>query len=232
MPASDLADLSLAGLRLQCQEPLMSYRLEYEDGDRLAFALEFRGLRPPHEATVSPRGGHFDQACSVSGWLRLNGKEVTVACLGMRDRTWSSRSDERGKIGAAYTFGNASADEQFLVVTTLEGNTGSAQGGLFNGYLVRGGVKGAIVSAERRVTSRRRGYPLTIALVAEDEHGRKLAAEGTCLTRLANQALPGTFAWMSMVRWDAGEVTLIGQDQECWSPDMLGPRMLALGEPG
>lgn len=229
MPESDLTDLTLGGLHLLRREPLMAYRLAYEDGERIAFELEYQGLRPPHEALVGQDGGHFDQPCAVTGWLRLDGERIAIDCLGMRDRTWSPRPDSRSNFGAAYTFGNASADEQFLVVTSLRGNSGRATGGLFSGYLVRDGIEGAIVSAERRVTGREAGYPLAITLKAEDEHGRKLEATGTCLTRLANQALPGLFAWMSTTEWEAGNMKYIGQDQECWSSDMLGPRLMALG---
>jgi hypothetical protein len=86
-----------------------------------------------------------------------------------------------------------------------------------------------LVDATRTVVERRHGYPLRIELQAVDALGRRLEAVGTTRNRLANQATPAQFAWMSMTSWDTtGGPVMIGEDQEVWSPDMLGGRLQEL----
>ena len=58
------------------------------------------------------------------GELRLRGETLAVDGLGMRDRTWSERREDRRERGSGYTYGHVSADEQFLVMTNVEGNQG------------------------------------------------------------------------------------------------------------
>ena len=45
------------------------------------------------------------------------------------------------------------------------------------------------------------------------------------LERVGSGASRATyFAWMSMTEWTSAGATLIGEDQEVWSPDRLGPQ--------
>ena len=70
--------------------------------------------------------------------------------------------------GTAYTYGYTGADEQFLAMTTLDGNKGSFISGVFSGFLVRDGVQAPLVDAKRRVIERRDGYPTRIEIEAVD----------------------------------------------------------------
>jgi hypothetical protein len=116
-----------------------------------------------------------------------------------------------------------------LLLTTLDGNAGVHSAGVFAGYTVRGGVGSRLVDSTRTVTSRQHGYPLTLEVAMTDEAGRVTAARGRTLNRYANWATPGSFAWMSMVEWEVDGVgTVIGEDQEVWAPDRLGPTLQAL----
>jgi len=59
-----------------------------------------------------------------------------------------------------------------------------------------------------------------VVIEARDARGRELCARGVTRNRLAHQASPGLFAWMSFTGWDfAGGC--YGQDQDIWSPDLL-----------
>lgn len=229
MPSTDLAHLELEGLRYDVIEPLMQYRVRYDDQQGTYFDLEYRGLREPWLASKSKHGGHLDQPCSVRGTLVMRGETIEIDCMGMRDRTWSPRPDDRGGRGTGYTYGIGGADTQFLLLTALDGNVGSFQAGVFTGYLVRNGVGSRLVDSERRVTGRQHGYPTSLEIRVTDDSGRTTTASGRCLNRFANWATPGSFAWMSMVEWtlDDGS-TVIGEDQEVWSTDQLGPRLGAL----
>ncbi len=229
MPTTDLTDLRLEGLRYECLEPLRRYRVAYHDPDLIDLDLEFTGLREPHGVVIGGGMGHLDQPCHVTGTVTVGDRTIEVDTVGMRDRTWAPRPDDRRGPGTAYTYGNTSADEQFLVMTRLDGNEGLFIAGVFTGYLVRDGIESPLVDAHRTVVERRHGYPTRIEVTATDALGRRLEAEGITRNRLANQATPGMFAWMSMTEWTAGGRSLIGEDQEVWSPEHLGPRLDELG---
>ena len=228
MPTMDVTELRLEGLSYDRLEPLQRYRVGYRDGDLIDLDLEFTGLRPPHEAGIGNGVGHFDQPCQVTGEIKVRGRTIEIDTLGMRDRTWSVRPEDRRGPGTAYTYGHSGADEQFLVMPTLQGNTGSFISGVFSGFLVRDGVHSPLVDASRRVVERRDGYPVAIELTAVDAMDRRLETVGVTKNRLANQATAGQFAWMSMTEWDIDGRTVIGEDQEVWSPERLGPPLAEL----
>ena len=88
------------------------------------------------------------------------------------------------------------------------------------GFLVRDGVKHDLVAGTREVLERNAaGFPERVRIEGVDGAGRELAVEGRCLSRLAEQATPGMFAWMSLTAWAGDAETCHGQDQEVWSPD-------------
>jgi hypothetical protein len=225
MPTTEATDLRLEGLSYDCLDPLRRYRVAYRDEGLIDLELEYTALRPPHEAGIANGVGHFDQPCRVVGHVVVRHRRVAIDTVGMRDRTWSVRPEDR-RTATAYTYGHADAHEQFLLLTRLDGNTGSIVGGVFTGYLVRDGVHAGLVHAARRVVERRDGYPTRIEVEATDALGRRLEATGTARNRLANQANTSQFAWMTMTSWTVnGSGSLIGEDQEVWSPDRLGPTL-------
>ncbi len=228
MPDTDLTELELEGLRYDCLEPDRRYHVMYDDGDELAVDLEYTGLRELWIASDHPKGGHTDQPCSVVGTVRLGDETIDIDCLGMRDRTWSPRSDNRRGGGTGYTYGIGSADSQFLMLTSLDGNHGAHTEGVFRGYLVRDGEASPLESASRRVLSRHNGAPLELEVSGTDQAGRSFEARGRSRNTFANHATPGSFAWMSMFEWDTDDGVVFGQDQEVWTPDMLGRHLRGL----
>jgi hypothetical protein len=94
------------------------------------------------------------------------------------------------------------------------------------GFLLRDGEKADLVAGTRRVERSREGWPTEVVIEARDALGRELCARGATRNRLAHQASPGLFAWMSFTGWDfAGGC--FGQDQDIWSPDLLAADLLA-----
>jgi hypothetical protein len=215
-PAGDLTDLSLAGLRLRRLEPLARYALAYDDGARLRLDLRYEALLPPHGVGIEGGRGHLDQPCRVTGSLVLRGEAIAVDALDMRDRSWSLRDDLRS-VRASYSYAIASARDGFLAA----GFEIAGASRIVAGYLVRGGVKADLVGGTREVVERRAGYPLRVRLAARDALGRSLEAEGRCLSRLAQQATPGMFAWMSLAEWCFDGRSAFGGDQDVASPDRL-----------
>jgi hypothetical protein len=217
-PEGDLSDCRLGGLHLSCKEPLARYRVRYEDEPLLSLDLLYTGLFPPHESGIGGGRGHLDQPCRVTGTLRLRGEEIAVDGFDMRDRSWHVRDDRRS-MRAGYSYGIASADEAWLAMSF----GGDADGAVVAGFLCRDGVKVEIAKGTRRVLERHpaHGFPTRLAIEAEDRAGRGLRAEGRCVSRLANQATPGMFAWMSLTGWETPQGPAVGEDQDIWSPDLL-----------
>jgi hypothetical protein len=196
MPDGELDALEVGGLKLHCLEPLSRYQLSYRDGSRIQLDLEYRGLFAPHCPLLLPERGHLDQPCRVRGLLRLGDERIDIDCLDMRDRSWSPRDDTR-RTRASYSYGIRDADECFLAgCFEVEGEQR-----VVSGFLVRAGEKQDLVSGARTVLERREGFPLRVRIEAIDRSGRRLEIEGHRLSRLAEQATPGMFAWMSLTEW-------------------------------
>lgn len=232
-PEMDLPELRLGDLSYDCIEPLKSWRVRYEDGSQISLDLTWEGLREPHVAAKHDNGGHIDQPCHVRGRLTLDGRDYDIDTLGTRDKSWGIRSDfrtgnpaEDGNTSGAYTFGTISADDQFLLYSAGDGNVTHERSAPFGGYVIRDGEKSAIKRATRRVLARTNGYPVELFLDIEDEAGRGFQATGRCINRLAKQAFPTTFAFLSMTDWVTSDGRrLLGEDQEVWSPYYSGPKL-------
>jgi hypothetical protein len=215
MPRGDLSECSVGGLELTCLEPLRRYRVRYADGDLCALDLEYEGLFEPHATGIAGGRGHLDQPCRVRGWLRLREERIAIDGFEMRDRSWHVRDDFRST-RASYSYGIAPR-EAFLAVALCDAD----ECRVATGFLWRDGEKHALVGGARRVKERRDGHPLRVEIAAVDAAGRRLEAEGATLSRLANQATPGMFAWLSLTEWRVGGARCHGEDQEIWSPDLL-----------
>ena len=216
MPKGDLSACSVGGLELSCLEPLRRYRVRYADGELCALDLEYEGLFPPHVAARAGGRGHLDQPCRVRGALRLRGEEFRIDGFEMRDRSWHVRDDLRST-RASYSYGIASEREAFLAGAICDGD----ECRIATGFLLRAGEKHALAGGTRRVLERRDGHPLRIAIEATDTAGRRLEARGLTQSRLANQATPGMFAWLSLTEWEWQGQRAAGEDQDVWSPDLL-----------
>lgn len=218
MPDGDLTDCRVGGLHIACVEPLSRYRVEYEDEGRISLSLDVAGIVPPVPIGVGGGRGHVDQPCRVRGSLRLAGEEIPIDGFDMRDRSWHVRDDTRST-QASYSYAIAGEDDAFLAAGFHDG----AALRIIAGFLLRDGEIARVVSGERRVLERHaeHGYPLRVLLAAQDEHGRRIEAEGRCLSRLANQATPGMFAWMSLTEWQLPAGPAFGQDQDIGSPGQI-----------
>jgi hypothetical protein len=216
MPAGDLTSCAVGGLELACLEPLRRYRVRYADGALCSLDLEYEGLCPPHVAGIAGGRGHLDQPCRVRGALTLRGQRIEVDGFEMRDRSWHVRDDLR-TTRASYSYGIASEHEAFLAGALCDGDACRVA----TGFLWRNGERHALAGGTRRVLARRDGYPLEIAIEAIDTAGRRLEARGRTSSRLANQATPGMFAWLSLTEWQWQGRGAAGEDQEVWSPDLL-----------
>ena len=203
------------GVSIKVLEPCRRYALGYDDGERFKAKLIFAGVMPPEPLTAveSTFGSahHFDQFGRVTGEIVLHGERIALDCIGMRDRTWGRRPEDRPR-QAAYVTGAASASHGFLAVTNVrpEGDR------VAYGFLRRDGETVSLAGGERTVERDPREHWVTrITLTAHDTQGRKMRAVGEPVSRIILNR--HTFIDInSLIRWDLDGEIAWGEDQDMW----------------
>jgi hypothetical protein len=203
------------GVAIKVIEPCMRYVLGYSDGERLQADLRFDGVMPPEPLTAvgSTFGSahHFDQLGRVTGELVLHGERIAIDCIGMRDRTWGRRPEDRPR-QAAYVSAADAAAHGFLAVTNPrpEGDQ------VAYGFLRRDGRTAALAGGDRRVErDPRAGWITRITLEARDVEGRDMVASGVPVSRMIINR--HTFIDVtSLIRWDLNGTLAWGEDQDMW----------------
>ncbi len=213
---TDLRDVTLpTGVSIRVVEPTQTYALGFDGGERLQLRLQFDGVMPPEPlAAVGSTFGsahHFDQLGRVTGHVVVGGERIDIDCLGMRDRTWGPRPENRPR-QAAYVTGAATPDHAFLAVT----NTTPSHDPIAYGFLRRDGRTVSLAAGERTVVrDEQRGWVEQITITATDLEGRALHAVGTPVSRMIIDR--HTFIDVnSLIRWDIGGETAWGEDQDMW----------------
>lgn len=218
MPAGDLTELELAGLRYRTVEPMRVFTVHYDDGDRLRLDLRYEGFADPHVEFDNRGRGHVDQPCHVTGTVVLDGERIALDGYAMRDRSWVTRPDDFRDVKLAYTFGIKGPEESFLLVSTGQpDDTWTFRGG----FCVRDGHYARLVDGRRRVTRSAGRYPVGVELELTDTAGRTLVASGPTRNRLAYPTTAGMFSWLSLVEWEVDGERYHGEDQEAWAYDLL-----------
>lgn len=203
------------GVSIRAIEPGMRYALGYEDAERLSASLLFEGVMPaePLTAVGSTFGNahHFNQFGRVTGHLLLHGQRIEIDCIGMRDRTWGRRPEDRPR-QAAYVTGAIDADHAFLAVTNLR----DGQDEIAYGFLRRDGVTVSLAGGLRKVErDPATGCVRQIFLEARDRNGRMLRATGTPVSRIVLNR--HTFIdHNSLIRWNVEGMEGWGEDQDMW----------------
>jgi hypothetical protein len=212
----DLDDCRLpSGVSMKVIEPGASYALGYADGDRFSAALRFDAVMPPRPLTAvgSTFGNahHFDQFGRVHGHIVLHGERIAIDCIGMRDRTWGRRPEDRPR-QAAYVTGAVGPNDGFLAVTNVRDGVETVA----YGFLRKDGRTENLANGERSVErDPRDGWITSIRIDANDVTGRRLVATGAPVSRLIVNR--HTFIDInSLVRWNIDGVIGWGEDQDMW----------------
>jgi hypothetical protein len=212
----ELTDCRLpTGVAIKVIEPCMRYALGYDDGERLQADLRFDGVMPPEPLTAVDstfgRAHHFDQFGRVSGELVLHGECIAIDCIGMRDRTWGRRPEDRPR-QAAYVTGAADAAHGFLAVTNVRPDGDQVA----HGFLRRDGRTAGLAGGERRVErDPRAGWVTRVTIEARDIEGRDVIASGVPVSRMIINR--HTFIDLnSLIRWDLNGAIAWGEDQDMW----------------
>lgn len=213
---TDLRDCVLPnGVGIKVREPLTSYDLSYQDGERIDIKLTFDAVMPPRalrsKSSVFGSLHHFDQFGRVRGRLILQGEHIPIDCLGMRDRSWGPRPEHRPK-QSAYVTGIASPEHAFLAVTSADGKNET----ISYGFLTRNGITRDLVSGTRKTLRHREGgWATEIQIDAVDEDGRVLRAVGRRLSGMIINR--HTFIDSNgLFEWNMDGETGHGEDQDLW----------------
>jgi hypothetical protein len=209
-----------SGVRLKTVEALQRYQISYEDGDLIALSVDIEGRHQPH--VPGRRGdqqgmrGHYDQACRVTGELRLHGVGHQVDSYPVRDRSWGPRSDSRSRWWGrhvAYTTGGAL--EGAFLAHFVEGNGPIDK--LFDGFVIWEGREARLEGGTRSV-ERANGRPVRVQASFYDDLGRQFGLEGTRLNRLCFQPYPSMLCGVTTMSWRLNGTPFIGEDQDVWAP--------------
>ena len=212
----DLDDCRLPnGVGIKVVEPGQRYELHYADAERFTAELQFNGVMKPAPLTAvgSTFGNahHFDQFGRVTGEIVLHGQRIAIDCIGMRDRTWGRRPEDRPR-QAAYVTAAASEAHGFLAVTSMR----DGRDAIAYGFLRRDGVNENLAGGERVVErDTTQGWITRIQITARDTAGRTCVATGVPVSRIIINR--HTFIDInSLIRWDIDGVTAWGEDQDMW----------------
>ena len=212
----DLRDCQLPnGVSIKVLQPCQRYALGYDDGERFKADLIFEGVMPPEPLTAvgSTFGAahHFDQFGRVTGDIIVHGERIALDCIGMRDRTWGQRPEDRPR-QAAYVTGAADAKHGFLAVTNIK-----PAGDLVSyGFLRRDGETVSLAGGERILERDPHQHWVTrITIKAHDAKGREMTAVGVPVSRVILNR--HTFIDInSLIRWELDGVVAYGEDQDMW----------------
>jgi hypothetical protein len=211
-----LTDITLpTGVSIKMLEPLMRYKLGFEDAGKLTVDLEFNAVMPPRALRKGDSSfknlSHFDQFGHVNGQIVLHGETILIDCYAIRDRSWGPRPEHRpGK--SAYVTGIASPDDAFLAVTKWNDETNPVA----YGFMIRDGKTGDLVSG-RRIVERcpEHGWVTKITIEARDEFGRDLHAVGERLSGIIINR-HSFIDSNGLIAWTINGKRGHGEDQDMW----------------
>jgi|TARA_B110000495_G_scaffold200279_1_gene215207 hypothetical protein len=224
-PGTTLSNCQLPnGVSISCTEPAMQYALGFQDRNNLRIELHFDGVMRPEPLTsirsTFGKANHFDQFGRITGEISLYGEAIKVDCIGMRDRTWGIRPENRPK-QAAYVTGAVNTDLNFLAVSSpIDGKDQ-----ITYGFLNQGGEIQSLVSGERKVKRDPiHGRINHIQISVEDTQGRRLEAIGKPLSSIIINR--HTFIDNnSLIRWEINGLEGWGEDQDMWPVNRWSRKM-------
>jgi hypothetical protein len=231
LPAgAEMFDFSLHnGLTVSCEQPLRSFTLAYDNHD-CRLDLGWEAFMEPQEAMLNgvaglPAGsdewgrGHYEHGGHMRGTIRVEGEEIAVDCLSLRDHSWGPRrytTNPRGDFASAF----ASEESGFCMFAGAdlprdEDPCSGVDDSMIFGWYLREGEASRLVSGTRNVTHRDdRGRPLRVVVDGKDELGRELHAQGECVNWLWWHGYPYLFQWWSMCNWEFDGQAAVGEEQD------------------
>jgi len=221
IPDQELTDIQLPnGISIRCTKPLEEYEVRYLDPDdnEAEVDLTFTSICPPNYLQSS----HYEQPGRYRGTIRLADETIPVDNYGMRDRSWSVRSQfgidihGTGAVSGGYSYGTADDHNSFHMIS-MAFTEGECVG--IHGYYMRKGEYARLKSGKRTVLERDKvtGCPTVVLINAEDETGRMFKAQGRCLNKLGLHLNPNMFTWNCLTEWQFDGLSAYGEDHDNWT---------------
>lgn len=216
-----------SGLNLETIDPLKSYRFTYDSFGCKA-ELAWQNVMEPHDSHGFPDGwddwgaNHYEQAGRMTGTIELDGESMEVDSFSIRDRSWGPHRQSK-LVRGDFPWAIAAEDHAFVVHSVGDRPPdddpviGTAEP-IGTGFYLKDGKVGTLVSGERRAEERGDdGRPLVVTIDAEDEHGRRLEAEGRCANWLHFTSFGQSFWWWSLAEWRFDGATGWGEDVDFYA---------------
>lgn len=163
---------------------------------------------------------HYDQIGRMYGKIVLEGEELAVDGLTLRDHSWGPRKPRPGLPRAGYHGAIVSPDHHFqlnaisLYPTDQDPILGTTEH-VVKGWYTKDGIQANLASGTSRVVER--GFdsrPLRVQIEAVDELGRKLEAEGRIESTLLFRIFAVSHMWLGLARWEFDGVVGYGDLEE------------------
>jgi hypothetical protein len=225
----DMRNMSLGGgLTLKVLEPAKRFEIEYANRD-MKLHLDVEGIMRPLVTLGTPpfNKGHIDQICHVTGWMVLDGDEMSIDCLSMRDRSWGPRQDGRQPT-VGYDYSASDPENAFCAVSVCSAEQAYKPSPVYDvttGFLVRDGVWSHVVSGHREAERNERGLVEVVTVSATDELGRTVEARGETVCHFVAKPYPSMLAMQGLLKWEFDGHQGWGEQQDCWHPRRWRKRM-------
>lgn len=220
------------GLTAQCVKPLRTYRLTYRGapgwhrGPGCELDLTWDAIAEPVDTgfpeTQQEWGkGHYQQPGRVRGTLSVAGEQFAVDCWTMRDHSWGPRRPTAHP-RAQFPWAVASESRAFHLYAIQDlppehDPVIGADDRVVGGWYLDDGEVSALRKGLFSVVERaEQGHPTRVKLVAEDELGRPVRAEGPTTNLLNWRHHPTIWTWWQQVDWDLNGMPALGETNDYW----------------
>jgi hypothetical protein len=213
-------------LSVKVLEPLTAYAIRYNK-DGLEIDCVWQAIGPVHElrtGEVSQEKAakfHIEQPGRMTGTVRLDGREIAINCLSMRDTSYGPRNYESLATGG-YFWGIAPASAFHAIAK------GETEQRVIGGFIWKEGELSSLASGTRRILEFGRYGPKRVLLEAKDKLGRTIDATGEMDEGLIFTGYTDHTVYWSLMRWDWDGVEHWGDNQEFCSAVRF--RRIARGE--
>lgn len=214
-------------LSVKVLEPLRRYAIRYDQPD-FKMDLEWEANAPIHVLTTADPAQaetakfHLEQPGRMRGRIWVQGREIEIDCLSMRDTSFGPRDYDSLSSGG-YFWGIAE-NSSFHAIAIGEGNLQK----IIGGYLWRDGQMSSLVAGSREVLEFGRYGPLRVQFEATDKLGRRISAIGRIEEGLIFTGYTDHTVLWSLTEWNWDDVVHWGDNQEFCSTANF--RAIARGE--
>lgn len=234
------------GLTLRIIDPLRVIEVEYIDdasGTRVAFRAE--GLIAP---VARSSNKHFDQPMHLIGDMVLNGRQMPIDCMSMRDRSWGEPRPEIPNLDHPPVCWGVGVSKDGSVSFNFSGVDDPAREGgnwtdafklepekhFKEGWISWKGELRKLVSMSKATVRDPENLDRIISLVADvvDDQGEHYSIKGTMLGCVQWSAWSNILVHWNAMRWEIGD-DIVGYGdalEMSWAPHVKHIRRQAAGK--